>query len=230
PRRRRCRCSPPPCSPPTGGTGGRPWSGRGTSFRILLQRPEVTDVEDAAAAFLPGPPDGLDAHPDPDLLLRHVAEVVHHPHLRGGPIAAHDAAEDPGQRLAGRPSVLRVRPQPGLRHLAFVQVRRAQLDAGPLLDAFAHDDITTTEPYCMRSPQACATPVWTSCGICRLPAWFVSCQKSSPIFWPIVAAIGLPTPIRPPEGQTGRSPSRSVTPSRVRIGASPFFASSRPSR
>src|SRR5439155_6204597 len=109
---------------------------------------------------------------------------------------------EPGHRLAGGPSVPRVRPETGLRALAFVQVRRAQLDAGPLLDAFAHDDITAPEPYCMRSPHACATPVWTSCGICRLPAWFVSCQKSSPIFCPIVAAIGLPTPMMPPEGQT----------------------------
>src|SRR5207244_10787966 len=125
-------------------------------------------------------------------------------------------------RLAGGPRVLRVRVESGLRHLAFVEVRSGELDPGPSRDPSGHARITTTLPYCIRSPQAWDTPVCTSRGIWRLPAWPVSCQKSSPIFIPIVAAIGLPTPRRPPDGHNGLLSSRSVTSSRYSTEASAF--------
>ncbi len=70
-----------------------------------------------------------------------------------------ELGEEPRHGLAGRPRVLRVGSESGLSDLAFGQVGGAQFDAGPLRDANAHDDITTTEPYCIRSPQAWATPV-----------------------------------------------------------------------
>src|SRR3990170_2959223 len=133
--------------------------------------------------------------------------------------------EEPAHRLARGPRVLRLGPEAGRRDLAFEEVRGAELRPGPSLDTGRHARITTTQPYCMRSPQAFETPVRISWGICRFPAWPVSCQKSSPTFIPIVAAIGFPTPRRPPDGHTGRSPSRWVTPSRVSLGASPFGAS-----
>src|SRR3989304_4987261 len=48
------------------------------------------------------------------------------------------------------------------------------------------------------------------------------CQYTPPTLTPIGAAIGFPTPRRPPLGHVGRSPSLWVTPSRVSFGASPF--------
>src|SRR3989454_6689009 len=89
-----CKCNPPRRPLPNGGTSSRRSSGRGTSSLALPQRSEIADVEDAPAAVRGRLPLGLDAHPDPNLVLRHLAEVVHHPHPRRGAVEAHDPDED----------------------------------------------------------------------------------------------------------------------------------------
>src|SRR5207247_8867230 len=67
---------------------------RGTSTLRLPQGSEISDVEDAPTAVRGRLPLGLRPHPDPNLVLRHLAEVVHHPHLRRRAIEAHDPDED----------------------------------------------------------------------------------------------------------------------------------------
>src|SRR2546430_195597 len=70
------------------------WSARGTSSLTLPQGPEIEDVEDAAVAILAWLPRRLHPHPDANLVLRHLPEVVHHPHLRRSAVQAHDADEN----------------------------------------------------------------------------------------------------------------------------------------
>src|SRR3989442_10018263 len=94
PRSPTCRCSPPRRPPPNAGTSLRRSSARGTSLPPLSQGSEISNVEDAPTAVRGRLPRGLHAHPDPNLVLRHLAEVVHHPHLRRGAIEAHDSDED----------------------------------------------------------------------------------------------------------------------------------------
>src|SRR5207244_6354460 len=105
PRSQTCRCSPPRRPPPNAGTSLRRSSARGTSLLPLPQGSEISNVEDAPTAVRGQLPLGLHAHPDPNLVLRHLAEVVHHPHLRRRAIEAHHTDEDRfGNSLGDRKS------------------------------------------------------------------------------------------------------------------------------
>src|SRR2546427_12606000 len=89
PRSPTCRCSPPRRPPPNAGTSLRRSSARGTSLPPLPQGSEISNVEDAPTAARGRLPIGLPADPDPNLVLRPLPEVVHHPRLPRPAIEAH---------------------------------------------------------------------------------------------------------------------------------------------